>query len=443
MTLAPRIRTESLDPERFAHPEAGDRPGVRWWWQGRVSTEEMSRQLRAIAEAGFREVEIAFSRGLWGDEEQREALGAILREVERLGVRVAMTLGASWPLKTPNTTTGTGFSTRELQYGSVLLRSGSSGQVRLPAAFDDLDGARPSTLVRVTAARVVQQNEPPMIVPLDDPYAPPRGVITPSVASTVLEAESLVDLTPQHVASEIFWEAHECDWTLFAFWMRDCEQGVTSFLDGRAAQAATEYLDEHQIGAENLELLRKVGTELFEDSLELNADSVFWTPDMLERFIERHGYDVTPYLPLLFAHGMCRFWVPNEEPTPDFELDTGVGARVRRDYYRLLTDLYISRHLLPLQEWSASHGLGVDPRARSAGVRIRPARRARAVRCCVQESHYRAGSRRVAPAGAQRGAGWPTHDPPRGRRPRRLARDRCTQGCLRHRTLHRQGCAAG
>ena len=273
-----------------------------------------------------------------------------------------MTLGASWPLKTPNTTTGTGFSTRELQYGSVMLQSGSSGQLRLPAAFDDLDGTRPSTLVRVTAARVLQRNEPPTIVPLDDPYAPPRGVITPPDASTVLEAESLVDLTPQLVAhptqpSEIHWEPHDGDWMLFAFWMRDCEQGVTSFLDGRAAIAATEYLDEHQIGADNVELLHRAGTELFEDSLELNADSVFWTSDMLERFTERHGYNVTPYLPLLFAHGMCRFWVPNEEPMPDFELDTGVGARVRRDYYRLLTDLYISDHLLPLQEWSAGHGL--------------------------------------------------------------------------------------
>jgi hypothetical protein len=359
---APRIRTEPLDPKRFANPEASDRPGVRWWWQSEVSIEELTRQLHAIAEAGFREVEIAFSRGFWGDEKQRDALGAILGEAERLDVGVAMTLGASWPLKTPNTTTGTGFSTRELQYGSVMLRSGSSGHVRLPAAFDDLDGARPSTLVRVTAARVVQQNEPPTIVPLDDPYAPPRGVITPPDASTVLEAESLIDLTPQLVAhptqsSGIHWEPHEGDWILFAFWIRDCEQGVTSFLDGHAAQAAAEYLDEHQIGADNIGLLRRAGTELFEDSLELNADSVFWTSEMLERFTERHGYDVTPYLPLLFAHGMCRFWVPNEEPVPDFELDTGVGARVRRDYYRLLTDLYISDHLLPLQEWSAGHGL--------------------------------------------------------------------------------------
>ena len=203
----------------------------------------------------------------------------------------------------------------------------------------------------------MQWNEPPTVVPLEDPWAPPRRVINPPPASTVLDSESLVDLTSQLIDSTIAWEPRDGDWLIFAFWMRDCEQGVTSFLDGSAARAATEYLDEHQIGADNLELLRRAGTELFEDSLELNADSLFWTSEILERFAECHGYDVTPYLPLLFAHGMCRYWVPSEDPMPDFELDTGVGARVRRDYYRLLTDLYISEHLLPLQEWSVSHGL--------------------------------------------------------------------------------------
>jgi hypothetical protein len=353
----PHIRPEPLGPERFANPEADDRPGLRWWWQSAVAVEELTRQLRAIADAGFREVEIAFSQGFWGDEKQRDALGAVLSEAERLGVGVAMTLGASWPLKTPNTTTGTGCSTRELQYGSVRLSGGESGPVRLPAPFDDVDAERPSTLVRVTAARVVHWNEPPAVVTVEDPWIPPRRVINPPLASTVLDSESLIDLTSQLVDSTIPWEPHDGDWMVFAFWMRDCEQGVTNFLDGRATQAATEYLDEHQIGAGNRELLGRVGTELFEDSLELNADSLFWTSEMLERFTERHGYDVTPYLPLLFAHGMCRFWVPNEEPMSDFELDTGVGARVRRDYYRLLTDLYISDHLLRLQKWSAGHGL--------------------------------------------------------------------------------------
>lgn len=54
---------------------------------------------------------------------------------------------------------------------------------------------------------------------------------------------------------------------------------------------------------------------------------------------------------------MCRYWVPNEEPVPDFELDDGSGSKIRRDYYRLLTDLYISDHLLVLQAWSVSRGM--------------------------------------------------------------------------------------
>jgi hypothetical protein len=350
-----RIR-ESLDPKRFANPEADDRPGVRWWWQGPVAVEELTRQLRAIADAGFREVEIAFSHGFWGDERQRHALGEVLAEAERLGVGVAMTLGASWPIRTPNTTTGTEFAARELQYGSVRILGGEPGPVPLPAPFDDLESERPSTLERVTAARIVRWNDQPTVTSSGD-GRDDQTVINPPRASTVLDAQSLVDLSSQVVGSTIQWEPREGDWVIFAFWARDCEQGATSFLDRRAAIAATEYLDEHQIGTDNLALLRRTGTDMFEDSLEHNAASLFWTPDLIDRFTERHGYDPTPYLPLLYAQGMCRYWVPNEEPIPDFELDTGVGARLRSDYYRLLTDLYISDHLLVLQEWSAGHGL--------------------------------------------------------------------------------------
>jgi hypothetical protein len=132
---------------------------------------------------------------------------------------------------------------------------------------------------------------------------------------------------------------------------------VTSFLDRDAAVAATEYLDEYQFGAANLNRFQRVGTEWFEDSLELNADSLFWTYDLLDRFRQRHGYDLTPYLPVLFAHGMCRYWVSNDEPVPDFGFGDGSDARIRRDYYRLMTDLYITDHLLVLQQWCARNGL--------------------------------------------------------------------------------------
>ncbi|GGD62006.1 glycosyl hydrolase [Microbacterium murale] len=353
--------TKPLDPDRFTEPHGDDRPGVRWWWQSAVPVEDLLDQLRSIADAGFREVEIAFSREFWGDGAQRTALTAVLKESERLGVGVAMTLGAAWPLTTPNTATGTPFSTRELQYGSTFLSGEGPALVPVPAAFDDPEGKRAATLVGVTAARVRHRNDPPLVAGVEDERTSPRGSIRPPAASTVLDSTSLVDLTSEVVDGVVRWQPRGGDWVVFAFWMRECEQGVTNFLDQDATAAAAAYIEEHQLGPENIELLRRVGTDFFEDSLELHADSLFWASDLIERFTERHGYDPTPYLPLLFAHGMSHFWLPNEETVADFELDgdvvPGIGHRVRQDYYRLLTDLYISRRLLPLQEWSAGHGL--------------------------------------------------------------------------------------
>ncbi|WP_285244181.1 glycosyl hydrolase [Pseudarthrobacter sp. fls2-241-R2A-127] len=349
------VRRNFLDPARFQSPQVTDRPGMRWWWQSQVSPSELVRELRSIAEAGFGEVEIAFSQGFWADEAQRHALSAVLAEADKLGIGVAMTLGAEWPVRTPNTTTGTKHAAQELQYGVTRLGD-SQAVVPIPPTFDDPHCSRASRLLAVTAARVVSWGDPPSIVPGNEHYGPKR-IILPPEQSTVLDTSSLVDITPQVTGNTIEWLPRPGDWVLFAFWIRDSEQGATSFLDKDAASAATEYLDEHQIGAENFPMLRRVGTELFEDSLELNADSLFWSPSLPDRFLERHGYAITPYLPVLFAHGMCRYWVPNEEPTPDYELNDLQGARIRSDYYRLISDLYITDHLLLFQRWATTHGL--------------------------------------------------------------------------------------
>lgn len=74
---------------------------------------------------------------------------------------------------------------------------------------------------------------------------------------------------------------------------------------------------------------------IFSDSLEVyNAD---WTPDFLEEFQKRRGYDLTPYLPALA---------------------NDVGERttaVRHDWARTLTELLDQHYLAPLTEWAHSH----------------------------------------------------------------------------------------
>lgn len=341
-----------LDPDRFRTPHATDRPGFRWWWTVPVPIDELVRELRAMHAAGIGEVEIAFSPGFWADEPQRAALAAVLAEAERLGVGVAATVGAAWPLQTPNTTRGTEHAARELQYGVAHVPAGTRG-VRVPPAFDDEGSERGARLHAVVAARILTAGDPPPRFRVRDWHGERLGIGNPE-RSTILDADSLVVLAADDTVDL---PPGDGDWAVFGLWLRDCAQGVTSFLDRDAAVAATQYLDEHQFGPENLAAFGRTGTEWFEDSLELNADSLFWTDDLLARFEARFGYDLTPHLPVLFVHGMCRYWVPNSEPTPDFAYPDSSDARVRRDYHRLITDLYVADHLLVLQDWSARHGV--------------------------------------------------------------------------------------
>lgn len=340
----------------FKSPDARYRPAVRWWWAAPLSVEESVREVTAIAGAGFGEVEIAYSSDAWGNEDQRKNLRAVLDAAVPLDMRVSMTMGASWPVQTPNTGAGSGYAQQELQYGRADAEGGRfSGEVPWP--FDDPDKKRKATLVAATVALVVERGPAAELLPANErpPYGTPIRI--PS-KSTVLKAGSLRDVTDKVVDGKLTWQAPQAgDWIVFGFWRRDGERAVTSVFDAEAARKATEYLDEYQVGKDNVEALKRCGGDFFEDSLELNADSLFWAPAFAEEFKERRGYDLLPFLPLAFQHGMSRYWVPTEPPRADFQLSDGQASKVRADYYRLLTDLYIENHLKPFQDWARGYGM--------------------------------------------------------------------------------------
>lgn len=356
----------------FEDPARRHRPAVRWWWAAPLSVEESVRELTAIAKAGFGEVEIAYSQDSWGDDAQRKNLRAVLDAAAELGMRISMTMGANWPVQTPNTGIGTGYAQQELQYGRADAKDGRfSGEV--PWAFDDPDRKRTAKLVAATVARVAERGPAAELLP--EGQRPPYGtpVKVPS-KSTVLEPGSLRDVTGEVADGRLTWQAPEGgDWIVFGFWSREEARGVTSAFDAEAARKATAYLDEHQVGRDNAEALEKCGGDFFEDSLELNADSLFWAPAFPEEFSKRRGYAMAAYLPLMFQHGMSHYWVPTQQPLPDFDLSDGQGAKVRADYYRLLTDLYVEHHLKTLQQWA--HGYGMTYKSQAAyGQDLEPIR---------------------------------------------------------------------
>ncbi len=75
---------------------------------------------------------------------------------------------------------------------------------------------------------------------------------------------------------------------------------------------------------------------VFSDSLEVyGAD---WTPDFLQQFRQKRGYDLTPYLPAL---------VGNMGP---------ITRAVRHDWGQTLTELAEENYLTPIHTWAAQHG---------------------------------------------------------------------------------------
>src|SRR4051794_1395788 len=334
------------DPGAFRDPPRQVRPKFRWWWgnfalPSSLDTAAVTEELEAIGDAGFGGVEIGFTPSVWANDAQRAGLQAALAEARRRGLGVDMTLGANWPLQTPNTAKGSGLSEQELMYGRKDVSGTFDGAVP-PAIGDDQPRGK---LVAVTAARVVDRG----------PAVDQAG--TPPAKSTVLDPDSLVDLTAR-VRSDrtLHWDAPPGDWILFAFWQREADEGVVDHLRADSARAALKYIDDNQLGPAAAQLTG-VGGSFFEDSLELDVKELFWTDRFQAEFARRRGYDMTRFLPLMFVQGEHKYWVPETEPTPDFELPGGEGFRYRHDYYETETDLYVDEHLKEISRWAKGHGM--------------------------------------------------------------------------------------
>jgi hypothetical protein len=348
-SAAAPVRSALDDPAAFANPPRETRPKFRWWWGNVAGTSTLDpasipSELKAIADAGFGGVEIAFNGGTWATATQRESLERALVEAKKLGLQIDMTLGAAWPFQTPNTQPGSGLSEQELMYGRTDVTGPSTFSGAVPAALDDANGQRGGKVIGVSAARVVRAG-------------PAVTAGTPPSSPTVLDPDSLVDLTSKlRPDGTVSWEVPAGTWILFSYWQRDAEEGVIDHLSAASARAALEYVDKNQLGSA-AGALPGVGDSFFEDSLELDVAELFWTPDFAAQFKARRGYEITRYLPLMFVQGMHKYWVPEFEPTPDFELPDGTGYRFRHDYYETETDLYVANHIDVIADWAKAKGM--------------------------------------------------------------------------------------
>ncbi len=293
----------------FATPPDNSRIMMRWWWfGGAVEKPELERELRAMKVAGIGGVEIQPVYPLELDDPQRhfsnepylsaDFLGNVqfaVAKAKELGLRVDITLGSGWPYGGPDT---------PVTQAAGRLRV---ERVNVP------EGARSAPIPaiengeKLIAAFVGGQ-------PVRDIHNGrielPAGLSGNDVLMFFISSRTGQQVKRASVGAEGF---------------------VLDHYDRAAIAKHLEAVAEP--------LLRAFGDtpphSVFSDSLEVYGSD--WTPDFLEEFRRRRGYDLIPYLPALVD-------------------EMGRQSRaVRHDWAKTLTELTEDNYLKPIREWAHAH----------------------------------------------------------------------------------------
>lgn len=385
----------------FAQPSLHMRPKLATGQPAAPDVAYTRKLMDELKAAGFRGPVLGFGSGLGaGDDSfppgQADSYTAALSRAHDLGMVVDMPLWAGWPLNTPSTggDPESPNHQQELIYGKVDV-FGPIPYVGPPPSANDQGfpiitstsagtSHNPGTLIAVVAGKVIGEGTPASRPGPSVAYQPSAGgqqfPPTHPVVSPILDVASMIDLSEEVLASGIvnFTPPDAGHWIVFAFYQRPTSQEAVNHFRAEASQAAQSDIDRDQITTRNAGMIPE-GSTTFLDSLELFFAGVPWTDDFRQAFFGLHGYDVTPYLPVLFIQGA--YQTPGfdpEEPLPnaDYEFAGQVGQRVRHDFEAALDHLYASEHLPVFQNWAQTHGQNHRSQV-SYGTRLNQVRAAR------------------------------------------------------------------
>ncbi|MEV6816988.1 glycosyl hydrolase, partial [Micromonospora sp. NPDC051296] len=346
--------------QQFANPGADVAAKFRWWWpHGLVDPAEIAREIDQIADAGFGGVEIQDvhhsvrtpmdpAGSGWGTRPWLDGVESALRQASKRGVRVDLALGPCWPTAVPTITPDDAAASKELVHGSATVNGGEVFDGPLPAQiFPPHAGVNRQDLLFVQVAKVIG---------------------SPTAAVVTLDPKTVQTITDQVRDGAIRWTAPEGTWVLLAYWERGSAQepeagphtDPKSYVVDHFSLAGTQVvIDEWEskiLTPAIRGLLREVGDNLFEDSLEIETKATIWTPHMLAEFERRNGYDLLPYLPVIVERSEKYLFTYDGETT----------NHVRDDFNQVLSDLYHENHLIPLREFA--YGLGMTLRVQPYGL---------------------------------------------------------------------------
>lgn len=359
----------SLDDHRdaLAHPPIEYRPELRWWLAEGLHTDATLRgEIETAHRLGFGGMEflamdegdIDHARYGWGSEEWVHDSGIVVAETTARDMSVSFTSGTNWSnANLPTIDPDHPAAAQELNVEVEDVAAGSSRAGALPRVDLNAERTGPS----VPGHRIAPKNQHLVAV-----------VAAPALTDDggTLSAADAVDLTTQVDGESLEWTAPDSrNWRLFVFWSHGTGQTASpsasvnytvNYLDRDGVDAVIEYWRDVVLTPElKNQIAKNPRAQMYMDSLELNvwgAGGMFWGRTVAEEFRTRRGYDITPWLPFLvrrtgmFAASTVYTYEPDEAHRVDVE-------KVRFDYVRTLTDLYIENMLRPFSAFLHENGL--------------------------------------------------------------------------------------
>jgi hypothetical protein len=133
-----------------------------------------------------------------------------------------------------------------------------------------------------------------------------------------------------------------------------------NYLDPEGAQAVIDYWDSVVLTPElRAQIARNPRAQMYMDSLELfttGAGGMLWGRTVADEFRARRGYDITPWLPFL-TRDVVMMAVSTRYHHEPSEQHRVTVEKVRFDYVRTLTDLYIENMLRPFAAFLHENGM--------------------------------------------------------------------------------------
>lgn len=293
---------------------------MRWWWFGAaIEKTELARELRTMKSGGIGGVEIQPVYALELDDPaknfrnlpylSKDFLGMVsfaAQTAHDLGMRLNLTLASGWPYG-----------------GSYVPVTDAAGRLRVvvdavPADSDSLPapsiGNGEKLLATFLTSGTPGQYDADHAQQLENigdfRLTLPAGLSGPHVVLFFISSRTGQQVKRTAVGAEGFVLDH--------FSMEAIQNHLKTVADPLIQACG-----------------KNVPYSVFSDSLEVYESD--WTPDFLDEFRVRRGYDLTPHLPELFAG-----------TTPE-------AADLRYDWGRTLAELIDEHYLTPLNTWAREH----------------------------------------------------------------------------------------